>query len=73
MTHTEYEKHTEYKKLLPVGELPQTRVTWTKQIDFGGLIPKSVVNGQAVNSLMYLSERRRRFHKSLETDNSTSS
>jgi len=61
----------EYEKLQPVGGLPQTRVTYTPQIDLGGLIPKSVVNSGAVGQLMYLSTMRKRFDKSLEVDGAT--
>jgi len=58
----------EYEKLQPVGGLPQIIVTWTQQVDLGGLIPKSVVSGQAVNQLMGLSSMRKRFDRSLEID-----
>jgi len=43
-------------------------MTFTQQVDLGGLIPKSIVNGQAVNQLMYLSTIRMRFDRSLEMD-----
>jgi len=46
-------------------------VTRTHRVDLGGLIPKSVVNGQAVNQLMHLSRMRKRFDKSLEVDGAT--
>jgi len=60
--------HYEFKKLPPVGSLPQTRVTYTQQVDPGGAIPKFVVNGQVVYYLMYLSAMRKRFDKSLDID-----
>ena len=58
----------EYEKLQPVGNLPQTRVTFTTQVDLGGIIPKSVVNRGTVDQLMYLSAMRKRFDRSLEID-----
>jgi len=61
----------EYEKLQPIGGLPRTRVTYTQQIGLGGLIPKSVVSGQAANQLMYLSVMRTRFDKSREIDGAT--
>ena len=63
--------HYEYEKLQAVGDVPQTRVTYTQQVNLGGLIPTSLVNGQAANNLMYLSAMRKRFDKSREK-NSTS-
>ena len=63
--------YLEYEKLKPVGGLPQTRVTFTQQIDLGGLIPKSLVNGSVVKTLVYLSAMRQRFDKSLEIDGAT--
>jgi len=61
--------HYEYEKLQEVGGLPQTSLTYTQQISLGGIVPKFVVNGQAVNQLVYLSAMRKRFDKSLEIDN----
>jgi len=61
----------EYEKMLPIGGLPQTRVTRTQQVDLRGLIPKSIVNGLTVNQLMYLSTMRKRFDRSLEVDGAT--
>jgi len=58
----------EYEKLKPLEGFPQTRVTWTQQVDLKGFVPKFVVNGQAVNQLMHLSAMRRRFDKSPEID-----
>ena len=40
-------EYYEYEKLAPVGGCPQTRVTWTQQVDLGGLISKALVNAQA--------------------------
>jgi len=61
----------EYEKLRPAEGFPQTRVTWTQQVDLRGFIPKLVVNGKAVNQLMHLSAMRKRFDKSSEIDNGT--
>ena len=33
---------------------PQTKVTWTQQLDLGGAIPKWVQNRQGVGQLMYV-------------------
>ena len=61
----------EYEKLRPLGGTPQTRVTLTQQVGFGGLLPRSVNDGQAVNQLLYLSTMRVRFDKSSEIDGAT--
>ena len=45
-----------YKKEAEVGETPQTKVTWTQQVDLGGVIPKWVQNRQGVGQLMYVIE-----------------
>ncbi|GMI34230.1 hypothetical protein TeGR_g7990 [Tetraparma gracilis] len=55
-----------YKQEANVGEIPQTKVTWTQQVDLGGAIPKWVNNRQGVSTLMYLSLMRERFDRSLE-------
>jgi len=57
-----------YEELPPNGGLPQTRVTYTQQIDLGGLIPKVVVNGQGVGQLLLLSSMRERFDQTSEID-----
>jgi hypothetical protein len=36
------------------GEIPQTKVTWTQQVDLGGKIPKWATNRQSVAGLMYV-------------------
>ena len=38
------------------------------QVDLGGLIPKSLVNAQAIKQLVHLSTMRKRFDRSLEID-----
>ena len=60
--------YVEYEELPPIGELPQTRMTYTMKVDLGGLIPKAVVNSGAVGQLMYLSAMRKRCDKSPEID-----
>jgi len=60
--------YVEYEELPPIGELPQTRVTYTMKVDLGGLIPKAVVNSRAVDQLMYLNAMRKRCDKSPEID-----
>ncbi|GMI27852.1 hypothetical protein TeGR_g10416 [Tetraparma gracilis] len=57
-----------YKQEAEVGEVPQTKVTWTQQVDLGGVIPKWAQNRQGVGQLMYLSLMRKRFDRSLELD-----
>jgi hypothetical protein len=42
-----------FKQEAEVGEIPQTKVTYTVQVDLGGVIPKWVVNLQGVDELMY--------------------
>ncbi|GMI23740.1 hypothetical protein TeGR_g15203 [Tetraparma gracilis] len=53
-----------YKQEADVGGIPQTKVTYTVQVDLGGAIPKWVQNQQGVGSLMYLSAMRKRFDQS---------
>jgi hypothetical protein len=43
-----------YKQEAGVGEIPQTKVTYTQQVDLGGSIPKWVQNGLGVRTLMYV-------------------
>jgi hypothetical protein len=47
----------EYKQEAEVGGIPQTKVTWTQQVDVGGAIPKWAQNRQGVGQLMYVVER----------------
>jgi hypothetical protein len=42
-----------YQQEAEVGEIPQTKVTWTQQLDFGGAIPKGVQNRRGVSIMMY--------------------
>jgi hypothetical protein len=42
-----------YKQEAAVGGIPQTKVTYTVQVDLGGAIPKRVLNRQGVGQLMY--------------------
>ncbi|GMI54554.1 hypothetical protein TeGR_g8854 [Tetraparma gracilis] len=58
----------QYKQEAEVGELPQTKFTYTQQVDLGGVIPKWAQNRQGVGTLMYLSKMRKRFDRSLELD-----
>jgi hypothetical protein len=60
--------HMRYEKLEPIGELPQTRVTYIQGFDLGGFIPKWVVSKGGVNQLMHLSAMRKKFDQSLEID-----
>jgi hypothetical protein len=48
-----------FEQLDPLGEIPQTRVTWTQQPDMGGLIPSQAVRGAAVGQMMYVHSTRR--------------
>ncbi|GMI35861.1 hypothetical protein TeGR_g6190, partial [Tetraparma gracilis] len=57
-----------YKQEAEVGGVPQTKVTYTLQVDVGGVIPKWVQNRQGVGKLMFLSKLRKRFDRSLELD-----
>jgi hypothetical protein len=57
-----------YEKLPPLGGMPQTRASFTQQVDLGGAIPRFVVDKAGVKQLMYLSTMRKRFDKSLEID-----
>ena len=43
----------QYKQEAEVEGIPQTKVTWTQQVDLGGVIPKWVQNRQGVGQLMY--------------------
>jgi hypothetical protein len=45
-----------YTQEAGVGEIPQTKVTYTVQVDLGGVIPKWVQNRQGVGTLMYVME-----------------
>ncbi|GMI43573.1 hypothetical protein TeGR_g4439, partial [Tetraparma gracilis] len=57
-----------YEQEVKAGGIPQTKVTWTQQLDLGGAIPKLVQNRQGVGQLMYLSTMRKRFDKSPAID-----
>ena len=46
-----------YKQEADVGGIPQTKVTWTQQVDLGSRIPKWAQNRQGVGQLMYVTER----------------
>ena len=48
-----------FERLDLLGEIPQTRVTWTQQPDMGGLIPSQAVRGAAVGQMMYVPSTRR--------------
>jgi hypothetical protein len=45
-----------YEQEAEVGEIPQTKVTYTQQVDAGGAIPKWVQSRQGVGQLMYVIE-----------------
>jgi hypothetical protein len=45
-----------YKQEADVGKIPQTKVTWTQQVDLGGNIPRWAQNRQGVGTLMYVIE-----------------
>jgi hypothetical protein len=45
-----------YEQEAEVGEIPQTKVTYTQQLDLGGIIPGWVQNRQGVSTLMYVIE-----------------
>jgi len=55
-----------YETVQQAGNTPQTRVTYSCQIDLGGVIPKLFVNRGAVSQLAYLSTMRQQFDKSME-------
>ncbi|GMI30122.1 hypothetical protein TeGR_g9758 [Tetraparma gracilis] len=57
-----------YKQEVDMGEIPQTKVTWTLQMDLGGRIPKWVQDRQVVDFLMYLSAMRKCFDRSADID-----
>ena len=65
--HTEFPERKEYlrasntvmvkyKQEAFVGGIPQTKVTWTQQVNLGGRIPKWAQNRQGVGALMYVIE-----------------
>jgi hypothetical protein len=60
--------HLTFEKLEPIGQIPQTRVTYTQGIDVGGSVPKWIVSRGGVRQLMKLSTMRKRFDKSQEID-----
>jgi hypothetical protein len=45
-----------YKQEAGVGEIPQTKVTYTVQLNLGGAIPKWAQSRQGVGQLMYVIE-----------------
>jgi hypothetical protein len=47
-----------FERLAPIGEIPQTRITWTQQPDMGGFIPSQAVRGAAVGQMMYVCSMR---------------
>jgi len=63
--------YNEYKRLEPLGGVPQTLVTWTQRIELGGSIPRQIVTAFAPKLLMHLSKMRQKFDKSLEIDGAT--
>jgi len=63
--------YNEYKRLEPLGEVPQTRVTWTQRIEMGGSLSRQIVAAGAPKQLMHLSTMRQQFDKSLDIDGAT--
>ena len=57
-----------YERLPEIRGIPQTRVTYTQQVDLKGFIPSFVMNSKIVGTLGYLSIMRKKFDKSLEID-----
>jgi hypothetical protein len=47
-----------FERLDLLGEIPQTRVTWTRQPDLGGLIPTRAVRGAGIKMMMYVRRMR---------------
>jgi hypothetical protein len=45
-----------YKQDAEAGKIPQTKVTYTQQVDVGGNIPKWAQNRKGVETLMYVIE-----------------
>jgi len=62
----------EYKELPPLGDVPQTQVTFVGQVDVGGNIPRKVADRGGVGTLMILSRMRKAFDKSAEIDEASS-
>ena len=52
----------------PIGNIPQSRVTWTTAVNLGGAIPRSGIKTRAVKFLMYLDKIRRTFDQSTAID-----
>jgi hypothetical protein len=48
--------HFQYKQEADVGGIPQTKVTYTVQVDLSGAIPKWMQTRQGVGQLMYVLE-----------------
>jgi len=61
-----------YKQEAEFGATPQTRVTYTVQVDVGGNIPRKVADRGGVGTLMILSRMRKAFDKSAEIDAASS-
>ena len=57
-----------YERLPEVLGIPQTRVTYTQQVDLKGFIPSFVMNSKLTETLKHLSNMRKKFDKSLEID-----
>ena len=57
-----------YEYLPPRGLVPQTKVTYIQQLDPKGLIPKSLVDSKMSGHLVYLSDMRKQFDKSVQVD-----
>ena len=57
-----------YEELPPIADIPQTKVTWTQNIELGGVVPRWIVDKGVVNQLMYLSRIRSHFDQIYEVD-----
>jgi len=63
--------YNQYKRLEPLGGVPQTHVTWTQRVELGGFVSRQIINAFAPKQLVHLSKMRKQFDKSLEIDGAT--
>jgi hypothetical protein len=59
---------TKLERIEAVGGTPQTRLTYTQQVDVGGAIPKSIVTKGSQRALIHVSKMRLQYDKSAEVD-----
>jgi hypothetical protein len=57
-----------FEALEPIGEVPQSRLTWLQHPDMGGYIPKKAMASAATKQLMYASKLRSMFDRSVRVD-----